>query len=89
MPKLMPWRRTLLIVLVFMAALLAAGEAVSMIWLSGFPEWQPWLESLKIKFWCYAALSAFLMIIDVVLIARFIRLINQIDRIRNKETGFD
>lgn len=80
--KFVPWRLVLLIVGLLLVALFAAGQAVTVAWLSAFPERASQLEALEIKFWGYATLSAILVIIDLVL---FVRLVKQIkDRVRRE-----
>lgn len=73
--KFVPWRVVLLIVGLLIAALFAAGQAITFAWLSAFPERASQLDTLEIKFWGYATLSAALVIIDLVL---FVRLVKQI-----------
>jgi membrane protein implicated in regulation of membrane protease activity len=60
----------LLILGLLVAAFLAAGQAITFAWLSSFPERSSQLQSLEIKFWSYAVISAILLLIDLVLIAR-------------------
>ena len=65
MPKPLP--RFLIIILVallLIAAIFAAGQAVTFAWLSNFPERAGQIESLKIKFWSYAVLSGAFFAID-------------------------
>lgn len=71
----------------FLAALFAAGQAITFAWLSSFPEQAPQLESLEIKFWSYTVLSASLFIIDVVLLLRLKRQIAEQRHIQLKEGG--
>ena len=79
----MPWRLVFLIVGLLLAAFLAAGQAITFAWLSSFPERASQLESLEIKFWSYAVVSAVLVVIDLAL---FVYLVRQIkDRRRRSE----
>jgi hypothetical protein len=71
--KLIPWRLVFVMVCVFLAALLAVGQAVTFAWLSSFPERAPQLESLEVKFWGYVAITTVLVIIDVGLLVRIVR----------------
>jgi hypothetical protein len=77
MRKFGPWRLVFLMVGLLLAALFAAGQAVTFAWLSAFPERASQLESLEIKFWSYAAVSAALVIIDLVLLVALVRQINK------------
>jgi len=79
----MPWRLVFLMVGLLLAAFLAAGQAITFAWLSSFPERASQLESLEIKFWSYAVVSAVLIVIDLAL---FVYLVRQIkDRRRRSE----
>jgi membrane protein implicated in regulation of membrane protease activity len=78
--KLMPWRLVLLIVGLLVVAFLAAGQATTFAWLSSFPEQASQLESLRIKFWSYAAVSAVLVFIDLILLVRLVKRIKEIRR---------
>ena len=82
--KLIPWRLVFLMMGLLLVAFLAAGQAITFAWLSAFPERASQLDSLEIKFWSYAALSAALVIIDVGLLVRLIR---QIKDRRKKSEG--
>jgi membrane protein implicated in regulation of membrane protease activity len=78
--KLIPWPLVLLIVGLLVVACLAAGQAITFAWLSSFPERATQLESLRIKFWSYASVSAVLVFIDVILVVRLTKRIKEIRR---------
>ena len=71
--KLIPWRLVFLMMGLLLVAVLAAGQAITFAWLSAFPERASQIDSLEIKFWSYATLSAALVVIDVGLLVRLIR----------------
>ena len=77
MKKVTPLQLVFLIVILFIAAFLAAGQAITFVWLSSFPERAAQLESLEIKFWSYAVLSAALFMVDVVLLVRLVKQISE------------
>lgn len=68
----MVWRLVIAVAGVSLAAFLAAGQAVTFAWLSAFPERASQLESLEVKFWVYAIVSAILVIVDLVLLVRLV-----------------
>jgi membrane protein implicated in regulation of membrane protease activity len=78
--KLIPWPLVRLIVGLLVVACLAAGQAITFAWLSSFPERATQLESLRIKFWSYASVSAVLVFIDVILVVRLTKRIKEIRR---------
>ena len=67
------WQLVILIVGVLVAAILAAGQAITLAWLSAFPERASQLKSLEIKFWSYVVISAVLVVIDLGLLIRLVR----------------
>lgn len=71
--KIVPWRQVLLIFAVLLVALFAAGQAITFAWLSAFPERASQLESLRTRFWTYAAASAVLVVFDAVLLLNLVR----------------
>lgn len=71
--KFVPLRLVFLIVGLLLAAFITAGQAITFVWLSAFPERASQLESLEIKFWIYAAISVALLIADVVLFVLLVR----------------
>ncbi|MDE2367522.1 MAG: hypothetical protein KGN16_01005 [Burkholderiales bacterium] len=71
--KLAPWRQVLLIFAALLAALFAAGQAIAFAWLSALPEQVSQLESLRTRFWNYAAASAVLLVFDAVLLLNLVR----------------
>lgn len=73
MQKLSPQRLVLLMVGLLFAALLAAGQAITMAWLSAFPERVSQIPLLELKFWSYSAVAAVLVIIDLGLCVRLMR----------------
>lgn len=88
--RFMPWRLVFLMMGLLLAAFLAAGQAITFAWLSSFPERASQLASLEIKFWTYAAVSAVLVVIDLGLLLRLIRLIrDRRSRAEQSATGHD
>lgn len=73
------WRLVLLAVAILIAALLAAGQAITFAWLSSFPERASRFAAYEINFWCYGTAS-------VVLIGAEIALLWHIFKRRNKDT---
>lgn len=73
MREIAPWRQVLLIFAALLAALFAAGQAIAFAWLSAFPEQVSQLESLRTRFWTFAAASAFLLVFDAVLLLNLVR----------------
>ena len=74
--KFVLWRLVVLIGL-FSVAIYAATTAITVAWLSAFPENTSRLDSLTIKFWSYAVVSAVLLVFDLWLLVRTIRQINR------------
>ena len=64
----MSWRLVLVMLALLAAAILAAGQAITIAWLSSFPERASQVSSLEKQFWMYAILSAVLFIIDLALL---------------------
>lgn len=52
---------------IFLFACVAAGNAVTFAWLSGFPERATTIPALQRKFWIWVVVSICLAIFDVVL----------------------
>ena len=77
MQKLGPWPLVFLMVCLLLAALFAAGQAITTAWLSAFPERASQLGSLEIEFWSYAAVAAILVVVDLGLLVRLMRRINE------------
>jgi hypothetical protein len=73
MLKNMLWFQGFLVIALFLASCLAAGQAITFAWISSFPEQASRLESLEIKFWGYAALSIALFVIDIFVILRVLK----------------
>jgi membrane protein implicated in regulation of membrane protease activity len=61
----------------FLLALLAGGQAFTLVWLSAFPANSSRLDSLSIQFWSYAIISVALFVFDVWLLVRTIKQINR------------
>jgi TRAP-type C4-dicarboxylate transport system permease small subunit len=71
------WKLVFLMVFFLLAAFFAVGQAITAAWLSAFPERAAQLKSLEIKFWSYAAVAVVLVIIDLGLLVRMVRQINE------------
>jgi hypothetical protein len=74
--KFVLWRLVVLIGL-FLVAIYAAASAITVIWLSAFPENISRLDALTIKFWSYAVVSAALFVFDLWLLVRTIKHVNR------------
>jgi hypothetical protein len=58
-------RLVCLMVVVLLAAIFAAGQAITFAWLSAFPEQSARLTLLETKFWIWAVTSVLLIAIDL------------------------
>lgn len=70
------WFRVLIIIILFLVACFAAGQAITFAWISSFPEQTSRLESLEIKFWTYTIASIVLFVVDLILVIKGIRRAN-------------
>lgn len=75
------WHVVVLLVVTTIAMLLAAGQVVTFIWLSSFPEQAHRLSVLEGKVWLYAAACLALLVADAYLAMTLIR------RFRKKKRG--
>lgn len=74
--KFVAWRLLVLIGL-FVLALWAGGQALTLAWLSAFPANASRLDSLTIKFWSYVVVAIILLVFDVWLLVGTIKHINR------------
>ena len=74
--KFVDWRLVVLIGL-FLLALWAGGQAITLAWLSAFPANASRIDSLTIRFWSYAVVAIILFVFDLWLLVGTIKHINR------------
>jgi membrane protein implicated in regulation of membrane protease activity len=72
-PKHSIWWSVILIVVLFLIALFAALQHVTLGWLAAFPDRAPDRDTLSTKAWIYLAVSALSLIASAVMLNRLVR----------------
>ena len=74
--KFVLWR-LVAIVGIFLAGFFTANSAITVAWLSAFPQNASRLDSLEVQFWSYTTISASLFVLDLWVLVRTIGQINR------------
>lgn len=72
--KMNIWMLGFFVVVLVLIALLSVGQAITLAWLSSFPEQAERIEVLKTKFWVYLFTAIVASIFSVIGIVRIIKL---------------
>lgn len=66
------WKITLLITTISILSFLAFGQAITVAWLSNFPEQAARLDILEVKFWSYIVFGSLLFVFNIIVVFRYI-----------------